>query len=192
MAIFKLLLITKKATQKNKIDIEANNQYGRRNNIVISGIPNEVSDEQLEEKVKEVLSKAGIDKILDNDIEACHRLPATRNNKNKKTIVRFVNRKKSEKCLKNKKKLSSLNMDSVNFPKETKIFISENLNRHFSKIAWECRKLKRERLIHSFKFQNEAFIIKCDTGDTRPLKINDVHTLYLNFPGFFVDELIES
>ena len=30
------LLITKKATQKNKIDIEANNQYGRRNNIVIS------------------------------------------------------------------------------------------------------------------------------------------------------------
>ena len=27
------LLITKKATQKNKIDIETNNQYGRRNNI---------------------------------------------------------------------------------------------------------------------------------------------------------------
>ena len=96
-----------------------------------------MSDEQLEEKVKEVLSKAGIDKILDNDIEACHRLPATRNNKNKKTIVRFVNRKKSEKCLKNKKKLSSLNMDSVNFPKETNIFISENLNfsKNLSKIS---------------------------------------------------------
>ena len=30
------LLITKKATQKNKIDIEANNQYGRRNNIAVS------------------------------------------------------------------------------------------------------------------------------------------------------------
>ena len=27
------LLNTKKATQKNKIDIETNNQYGRRNNI---------------------------------------------------------------------------------------------------------------------------------------------------------------
>ena len=78
------LLNTKKATQKNKIDIETNNQYGRRNNIEISGIPNEVSDEQLEEKVKEILSKAGIDIILDNDIEPCNRLPATRNNKNKK------------------------------------------------------------------------------------------------------------
>ena len=61
----------------NEIKINNADQYSRRNNIVIQGIPQSVKSKDLEDKVINVL-----------DIEACHRLGDSR-----KTIVRFVNRK---------------------------------------------------------------------------------------------------
>ena len=87
---------------KNDITIECNNQYVRRNNIEISGIPNSVVDDALEDKVISILEKIDV-KVSKNDIEACHRLPASKKNPTKRTIVRFVNRKSSEACLKSKK-----------------------------------------------------------------------------------------
>ena len=77
-----------------KIYIESNNQYHRRNNIEIAGIPNEINDGILEEKVIYRCfegNKRGY--VTKKDIEACHRLLATRNDLNKRVIVRFLNRK---------------------------------------------------------------------------------------------------
>jgi len=74
-----------------KENLECNDQYNRRNNIEISGIPTE------EEKIIEIRRKTDVE-ISANDIEACHRLPSKKGNK--KVIVKFVNRKKTEKCLK--------------------------------------------------------------------------------------------
>ena len=76
----------------NEIKINNADQYSRRNNIVIQGIPQSVKSKDLEDKVINVL-----------DIEACHRLGDSR-----KTIVRFVNRKHSFEALKNKKSLCLL------------------------------------------------------------------------------------
>ena len=48
-------------------------QYGRRNNIVISGIPDDVADDDLEDAVTSIMED--IDVIVQNgNIEACHRL----------------------------------------------------------------------------------------------------------------------
>jgi len=80
-----------------KENLECNDQYNRRNNIEISGIPTEVADDVLEEKIIEIRRKTDVE-ISANDIEACHRLPSKKGNK--KVIVKFVNRKKTEKCLK--------------------------------------------------------------------------------------------
>ena len=170
--------------------MEANNQYHRRNNLEIHGIPNEVKDEDLEDKVIEILGKIDVT-VEKSEIEACHRLPPTRNNKTKKTIVRFINRKKPEKSLKSKKKLQNLNMNSLKFPEHSKIFLSDNLNRFFQKLAWHCRTLKRNHLIYSFKFQHEAFYIKTDK-DENSKKITHEQQLFTLFPGFFVDNIIYS
>ena len=57
-------------------------QYTRRINLEISGIPNNISDEALETKCIEILE--AVDISVDNsEIEACHRLPTNRRNKNK-------------------------------------------------------------------------------------------------------------
>ena len=46
-------------------------QYGRRNNIEVSGIPDSVEDNCIEEKAISVFTSIGID-VKSNDIEACH------------------------------------------------------------------------------------------------------------------------
>ena len=67
-------------------------QYGRCNNIVFRGIPENVSDNNLESTAIAVLSDINV-QVETRDIEACHQIgkPTT---KTQKTIVRFVNRKK--------------------------------------------------------------------------------------------------
>ena len=51
-------------------------QYSRRNNVEISGIPHEILDNNLEDKVIDICKDAGIE-IRHMDIESCHRLHQT-------------------------------------------------------------------------------------------------------------------
>ena len=146
-------------TKETTVSIEANNQYVRCNNIEISGVPNNITDDNLEDEVIDILGKIDV-KVRKRDIEACHRLPPTRKNPNKRVIIRFFNRKNTEKCLENKKKLENIEMSDLNYPNKTRLFISENLNAHYRKIGWNCRRLKRAGLISEFKYQNEAYSIK--------------------------------
>ena len=63
-------------------------QYGRLENVEISGIPPSIKDEDLENTVIAIADKIGV-QIKKRDIAACHRLRGER----KDTIVRFPNRK---------------------------------------------------------------------------------------------------
>ena len=96
-------------------------QYDRRNNIVISGIPDSVNTEDMEESVTEILSDIDVN-VTTNDIEACHRV-GKRDNKigSTKTIVCFVNRKNGKQALYNKK----------NFPKSRKNMNLIKITIHF-------------------------------------------------------------
>ena len=125
---------------ENKIidlEIQNNNvyQYGRKNNVEISGIPQSVSDNQLEEKV------VGILKAIDtsNETEAYHRL----GKKNKNFTVRVINRKHCLKALRNKKNLMSIDKNATG-TFNANLFVSENLTPINSKLAFNCRKLKRD------------------------------------------------
>ena len=76
-----------------------NEQYGRCNNGEISGISNDILDEDLEENIK-ICQDSNIN-MSPMDIEGCHRLPLGRNSTNtlKQVIVKFVNRNHSEAML---------------------------------------------------------------------------------------------
>ena len=69
------------------------------NNIEIQGIPSNIDDDSLEDKVIEMLAEAHI-VATKSDIDDCHRL-----GKNGSTIVRFVNRKFCNVILKKKNDL---------------------------------------------------------------------------------------
>ena len=93
-----------------KSECSSNNlgQYGRRNNIIISGTPDNVDNIQLEESVTEILTDIKVN-VASNDIEACHRIGKKDSRIGcTKTIIHFANRKHSKQTLYNKKKLSQV------------------------------------------------------------------------------------
>ena len=51
-----------------------NNQYARRESLVISGIPDNVDQNHLEEKVLLISRTIGLSHISSYNISACHRL----------------------------------------------------------------------------------------------------------------------
>ena len=64
----------------NESLVNALEQYGRRNNIVVSGISGHVSKRDLEETVISVLSDIEVN-VSANDVEACHRIGKPDRNK---------------------------------------------------------------------------------------------------------------
>ena len=106
------------------------NNYNRRNNVEISGISNEVSDQNLEETVIGICKDSGID-VNSLDIEVCHRLPFGKNatNTNKRVIVKFVNRKHSEAMLQRKKDII----------KKSKVFVSHLLCPYYRFLSGKCK-----------------------------------------------------
>ena len=75
--------------QKKAISLEENSnsleRYGRRNILEISGIPDDINDQNLEEKVTEILDKVDVN-VSSKDIEACHQIGKSKNS-SKTTIV---------------------------------------------------------------------------------------------------------
>ena len=67
--------VIKYTTLKKVISLEENSnsleQCGRRNNLEITGIPDDVFDQNLEEKVIEILDKIDVN-VYRKDMEACH------------------------------------------------------------------------------------------------------------------------
>ena len=90
-------------------------QYNRRDNVEISGISNEIPNEDLENHVTEICKNSNI-MINPTDIEGCHCLPLGRNSTtdNKRVIVKFVNRKHFELMLRSKKSISSKSKVHIN------------------------------------------------------------------------------
>ena len=91
-------LLEKRVIELDKCQAKAE-QYSRRNNVEISGIPHEILDNNLEDKVIDICKDVGI-KIGHVDIEGCHRLPLGGNNAGgtKRIVVKFVNRKDVKMC----------------------------------------------------------------------------------------------
>ena len=110
-------------------------QYGRRNNIEITGIPDSVPDQSLEEKVVDILNEITVN-VSPKDIEACHRVGVSKNS-SKKTIVRLINRKHAKKAFLSRKNLRKSTSPNCN------VFINENLTVKNNQIAFLGRKLKR-------------------------------------------------
>ena len=115
---------------------------GLLNHLIISGIPEVIGHDQLEEKCIVVLNSIKDNKINERDIAACHRL-----GKKNDTIIRFLNRKDAEDCLDNRKKLQNFNREACGLGPDVKLFVNQNLSPYMAQLAYYCRVLKREGLI---------------------------------------------
>ena len=94
-------------------------QYGRRNDLVISGIPDSAQDTDLESTVTPILSDIDVN-VESREVEDCHRISKS-NNGSKKTISRFINRKYRKKTLLNRNQLEKIDLKKHQFVSGTKI-----------------------------------------------------------------------
>ena len=168
---------------ENKIidlEIQNNNvdQYCRRNNVEISEIPLSASDNQLEEKFVDILKAIDVN-ITSNEIGACHRL----GKKMKNFIVRIINRKHCLKALRNKKKLKSIDKNAIGIH-NANLFISEKLTPLNSKLALNCRKLKRDGEIQKCYTINGIVRI---SKKNKIMKIYHLKDLWELFPEYVFD-----
>ena len=152
-------------------------QYGRRNNLEITGIPDNVSHSDLENKVVGILNSIDV-KVTSADIEACHRMGKSKNN-SKKTIVRFVNRKFSKQALYNRKRLATVDKSPIGLS-NANIFVNENLTVINNKIAFFCRGLKRDgKIMKTYTFDGIVHICKTNTSKTKKvLHLNELAEMF--------------
>ena len=166
--------VTSLEINQNKLE-----QYGRRNNIEVSGIPDSVKDNCLEEKIISIFTSVGID-VKSYDIEACHRIGKSWNS-SKKTIARFSNRKFAKQALYNRKKLKSIDKSTLGLTND--VFINENLTPMNNRIAYNCRKLKRLNLISkTYTVNGMVYLISNNIKRGRPVKVLHMQTLLNLFP----------
>ena len=117
----------------------ANEQYPRRKCLEISGIPESVSDNALEDKIQGVLR--GIDAEVDTEnIESCHRLKGK--GSKGRVILKLSKRKDAEKIKLNKKKAK----------KHWKnwLVIWNSLYNYYKLLWSKCKKLFLEKKIGLF------------------------------------------
>ena len=101
-------------------------QYSPRNNVELSGIRNDIPEDNLEKVESDICHDSDLE-IEQKDIEGCHRLPDSRYSRdyNKRVIVKFVNRKHPEATLRNKKSINNKDFSHLNV--RGKAFVSVSL-----------------------------------------------------------------
>lgn len=150
-------LETRNFNEERKID--ALDQYGRRLNLEIAGVPIK-ENENTNEIVIEVARLANVD-ISKDQISTSHRLPAkpkTNVAVGNKTvtsqapppiIVRFLSRDVRNRLYSNRNKLRYAKMDDFSVKGTTKLFLNENLNQNRKHLFWNA---KQKAKAHEFKF----------------------------------------
>ena len=159
----------------------ANKQYSRRECLEISGVPESVSDKDLEGKVLNVFQKIDIEVHPDN-IEACHWVKCNAGPKK----VKMSRRKDAYKIRKAKKKMKGLDLSSIGI--NSAVFINDSLCRYYKNLWAKCKKLWLNKFIHGFWTSNESIRLQVtETSNVRVISHDaDLESL---FPG---NELISD
>ena len=144
-------------------DIITTNQYNRRQNLVIEGIPDHVPQHHLENVCLDIIHKIGFEPVGNYEVVGCHRIRKGPHDVTSPTIIRFINRKVPEFCKRNRWRLQKVDFGnwSLNF--------RDDLCEANTAILHECENLK-ERGVLSKVFTYNGFV-KVAVGNARPIKV---------------------
>ena len=152
----------------------ANEQYSRRECLEISGIPDSIPNNNLEETVLKIFNETGVT-VNSRDVEACHRLNQKANPK--KVIIKLSKRKDVARVMNNKKKLKSMKPQNIGLPSGCKIYINENLCKYYKYLWWKCKLLQTRGSIQSFWVTNGSIRIRHQNDQvTSVIRIEDLES----------------
>ena len=156
-------------------------QYIRRNNVEIVGIPDAVKQCDLKSKVIEIGKAVNIE-ISPKEIEACHRLYKSQNQHGpKRTIVRFVNRKLAENLIKKGREFKKRDVfEKANL--SDKIYINNNLCSYYRFLWGKVKSLYNRKAIDSFWVFNGIINLRLNGDNGEVFKVTHLDDLIESFP----------
>lgn len=154
-------------------------QYSRKNNLEIHGIP-EAAYETTEEVVLKLAEALNVS-ITPNDIEISHKL--RRKGVAKSLIVKFQSHKAKSKLYRERTKLKNIsvsdlfpNLSASTLVQAERIFINENLTSYRRKIMSKANGMRRDgNLCSTWSMDGKIYIKTSPEG--RPVRINDLEDL---------------
>ena len=159
---------------KDSIKVDELEQYGRRQNLEIVGVP-EKEDENTNAIVLEVAKMLDVD-IMSSHISTSHRLPkkkaSSRNNSGSSSIiVRFTSRDIRNQIYANRKKARFVDLKNFSVSDTKNIFVNENLTPTRKHLFW---KTKQEVKNNSWKYiwthNGNVFVKKDDNASITAIK----------------------
>ena len=152
-------------------EIHKTNQYNRRPNLIIDGIPDRVPQEELEGICLDLIQKLGIRDVTCFEVEGCHRLRKREGDRFAPTIIRFTNRKIPELCKRFRWKLKKVRYNNW--------FLSfrEDLNEANMAIYEQCERLREDNRIERVYTHNGFTKVVLKEGD-RPKKLSHMKDLH--------------
>ena len=154
-----------------------NSQYSRRECLEVAGIPWQVDDKNLETKVLSIFQKIGCT-IDPSFIDDCHRIGKN----NDRVIVKFTCRKDCKQILKVKKDLRNLDMEDLDLPRGTKIYINQSLCPYYWVLLSKPKRLQNIGSIDNFYISSGSSNIKV-TENSSPIPITHLDDFKIHFPG---------
>ena len=159
---------------KDSIKVDELEQYGKRQNLEIVGVP-EKEDENTNAIVLEVAKMLDVD-IMSSHISTSHRLPkkkaSSRNNYGSSPIiVRFTSRDIRNQIYANRKKARFEDLKNFSVTDTKNIFVNENLTPTRKQLFW---KTKQEVKNNSWKYiwthNGNVFVKKDDNASITAIK----------------------
>ena len=158
-------------------------QYSRRECVVLVGLPEDTHGEDLEVDVLDTFDVAGI-KLKNRNFHAIHRQRS-----NKVVITEMVNRRDAIAILRNKKKLIELHDENKQKLRSNKMKVNESLFPAFRQLQGKCNSLHKRKKLNSFYTINGKIKITFE-------RENEAVNTEINHEGDLVDifgaELISS
>ena len=163
--------------QRLREDHDALEQYGRRNNLRVSGIPEpNLQPDQIEDTTTAVVELANevlkVHPPLQNsDIEVSHRLRKSRharNNEPRSIIVRFRSKNERFRVISKRKELKDYNATN-----DSKIFINEDLIAMRAKLFSTVRALHKKRHFQQVWTYNGTIRVKDMQGVVKVIHNNE-------------------
>ena len=148
--------IVSEELEKTESICHSTDQYQRRNNIELSGIPKDLDGKILEDVVIDLVNKLIKEpgqpseddsyNIGPGDIEACHRIMTKNKDGVKNTIVRFTNRKICDDIHSSKSRMKFIKVEELG-NSVSQVYANENLSNYFKQLSAKCRRLKKKKII---------------------------------------------
>lgn len=119
-------------------------QYTRRTNVEISGLP-ELENEDIGHTIRKVFDHIGLENHQSITITAMHRVPTNRKDNHKPIIIQFANKSDRDMCLQKAKQTRFLSSDIDSRYSTSPVFINEHLAPAMKRLFFLSKTFKNEK-----------------------------------------------